>query len=72
MHPVFSLCKKSVLPSLDAYLAEGERRVSAWQKSQRYIEVDFSDCEEAFINLNTPEDLEALELKLGHSPQMGI
>ncbi len=69
VHPVFSLCKKNVLPSLDAYLAKGERRVSAWQKSQRYIEVDFSDCEEAFINLNTLEDLEALELKNRHYPQ---
>ena len=57
------------MPSLGAYLAKGERRVSAWQKSQRYIEVDFSDCEEAFINLNTLEDLEALELKNRHYPQ---
>jgi molybdopterin-guanine dinucleotide biosynthesis protein A len=63
-HPVFSLCKKSVLPSLTAYLEQGERRVSAWQKSQKYIEVDFSDCNEAFTNLNTFEDLAELELKL--------
>jgi len=63
-HPVFCLCKKSVLPSLTAYLEQGERRVSAWQKSQKYIEVDFSDCNEAFTNLNTIEDLAELELKL--------
>jgi len=63
-HPVFSLCKKSVLPLLTTYLQQGERRVSAWQKSQQYIEVDFSDCNEAFTNLNTLEDLAALELKL--------
>ncbi len=63
-HPVFSLCKKSVLPSLTAYLASGERRVSAWQKSQNYTEVDFSDAADAFINLNTLLDLSALELKL--------
>jgi molybdopterin-guanine dinucleotide biosynthesis protein A len=63
-HPVFSLCKKSVLPSLTTYLQQGERRVSAWQKGQQYIEVDFSDCNEAFTNLNTHEDLAALELKL--------
>lgn len=66
-HPVFSLCKKNVLSSLGTYLAQGERRVSTWQKSQRYIEVDFSDCEEAFINLNSPEDLATLELKINHS-----
>ena len=66
-HPVFCLCKKSVLPSLLTYLASGERRVSAWQKSQHYIEVDFSDCCDAFTNLNTFEDLAALELKLRHA-----
>ncbi len=63
-HPVFCLMKKSVLPSLQAFLDAGERKVSIWQKSQNYIEVDFSDCNEAFTNLNTFEDLKALELKL--------
>ena len=63
-HPVFCLMKRSVLPSLHAYIESGERRVSAWQKSQKYIEVDFSDCSEAFTNLNTFEDLNALELRL--------
>ena len=63
-HPVFCLMKKSVLPSLQAYIANGERKVSAWQKSQKYSEVDFSDCNAAFTNLNTFDDLSALELKL--------
>ncbi|MDP2152920.1 MAG: molybdenum cofactor guanylyltransferase MobA [Methylotenera sp.] len=66
-HPVFCLCKKNVLPSLTEYLASGERRVSAWQKSQRYTEVDFSDAVDAFINLNTFDDLSALELKLTYT-----
>lgn len=60
-HPVFSLMKKSVLPSLIAFLDKGERKVNAWQKSQAYVEVDFTDSEEAFANLNTKEDLAALE-----------
>ena len=63
-HPVFCLMKKSVLPSLTEYLASGERKVSTWQKNQQYVEVDFSDCSEAFTNLNTFEELKALELKL--------
>ena len=67
VHPVFCLMKKSVLPSLIAYLAAGERKVSAWQKSQHYIEMDFSDCDEAFTNLNTFEDLAALKLKLNQT-----
>jgi molybdenum cofactor guanylyltransferase len=66
-HPVFCLCKKSVLPSLTAYLKAGERRVSSWQKSLAYTEVDFSDCSDAFINLNTFEDVAALELKWRHA-----
>ena len=66
-HPVFCLCKKTMLASLNHYLATGERRVSAWQKSQQTIEVDFSDCADAFVNLNTFEDLAALELKLRHA-----
>jgi molybdenum cofactor guanylyltransferase len=68
-HPVFCLMKKSVLPSLTEYLASGERKVSTWQKSQQYIEVDFSghnlnSMADAFVNLNTFEDLTTLELKL--------
>ncbi len=62
--PVFCLCKKSVLPSLTTFLEAGNRKVNTWQKSQKYIEVDFSDCTDAFVNLNTFEDLTALELKL--------
>lgn len=63
-HPIFCLCKKSVLPTLTAYLEQGERKVSSWQKSLNYVEVTFNDCNDAFINLNTFEDLTALELKL--------
>lgn len=66
-HPVFCLCKKNVLPSLTRYLQQGGRKVSAWQKSLNYIEVDFDDSAEAFINLNTSEDLAALELQLKSS-----
>lgn len=63
-HPVFCLCKKSVLPSLTDYLQQGGRKVSAWQKSQKYIEVDFSDDNDAFENLNSAEDLARLTTKL--------
>ena len=66
-HPVFCLMKKSVLPSLLAYIESGERKVMTWQKSQHYTEVDFSNCDEAFTNLNTFEDLAALELKLNQT-----
>ncbi len=63
-HPVFCLMKKSVLPSLIEFLEAGERKVSAWQKSLNYIEMDFSDNSAGFTNLNTFEDLKTLELNL--------
>ena len=66
-HPVFCLCKKTVLKSLADYLAKDGHKVSAWQKNLEYIEVDFSDCADAFVNINTPADLAALELKSGHA-----
>jgi molybdopterin-guanine dinucleotide biosynthesis protein A len=66
VHPVFCLCKKSVLPSLSAFINQGGRKVRDWQKSQHSIEVDFSDSNEAFVNVNTPEELAALESKLQH------
>ena len=67
-HPVFCLMKKSVLPSLIEFLEAGERKVSAWQKSLNYIEVDFSEHHlnsmvDTFTNLNTFDDLKRLELK---------
>jgi molybdopterin-guanine dinucleotide biosynthesis protein A len=65
-HPVFCLCKKSVLPSLQSYLQQGNRRVSDWQKSLAYVEVDFTDTAQAFINLNTADDLAALEWQLSN------
>ena len=63
-HPVFSLMKTSLLPSLTHFIDQGERKVSAWQKTHHYIEVPFNDCDEAFVNLNTFEDLQALALTL--------
>ncbi|MFW5432002.1 MAG: molybdenum cofactor guanylyltransferase MobA [Methylophilaceae bacterium] len=66
-HPVFCLMQKTVLSSLLVYLDQGERRVSTWQKSLKYTEVEFNDCSEAFVNLNTFEELDALALKLSNA-----
>jgi molybdenum cofactor guanylyltransferase len=63
-HPVFCLMKKSLLSSLTTFIENGGRKVSTWQKSQPYIEVDFSDCPDGFINLNTLDDITAFTLKL--------
>lgn len=62
-HPVVSLCKTSLLSNLERYLAQGGRKVSDWQKSLHHVYVDFSDVPDAFININTRQDLEQLEAK---------
>lgn len=66
-HPVFALCKKMVLANLHTFLAANGRKVSEWQKSQAYTEVDFSDQAEAFTNLNTPEELKRFALTANHA-----
>jgi len=63
-HPVFCLMKKSLLPSLQTFMSKGELKVGAWQKSQRYCEVEFSNCGNAFVNLNSINELRELELTL--------
>lgn len=60
LHPVFLLCKKTVAPGLDAYLANGGRKVEAWCVQMGCLEVDFEDQREAMRNINTPDDLSGL------------
>ncbi len=55
-HPVFSLCKTSVLPSLTAFLESGGRKIDLWYSQLKVVEVQFSD-EEAFRNINTRQEL---------------
>jgi molybdenum cofactor guanylyltransferase len=56
-HPVFSLVRKDVLPSLETFLASGGRKIDAWYASLRTIEVSFDDEADAFRNINTLEEL---------------
>ena len=57
-HPVFSLCRKSVLTSLTAFLESGGRKIDAWYVQLKVVEVQFAD-EAAFRNINTREELAA-------------
>lgn len=55
-HPVFCLCRKSVLGSLTAFLESGGRKID-WSYAQlKVADVDFVD-EAAFRNINTREEL---------------
>lgn len=55
-HPVFSLCKTIVLPSLTAFLESGGRKIDLWYSQLKVVEVQFAD-EAAFRNINTREEL---------------
>jgi len=57
-HPVFCLCRKSVLPGLTAFLEGGGRKIDWWYAQLKVADVDFVD-EAAFRNINTREELSA-------------
>lgn len=54
--PAIALYRRSVLQSLNAYLADGGRKVMTWQDSLRLQQVAFDDVA-AFINLNSAQEL---------------
>ena len=58
LHPTFALLDKKVLPDMDAYLAGGGRKVQEFYFMRKFASVDFSDCPDAFLNINTPEDMQ--------------
>jgi molybdopterin-guanine dinucleotide biosynthesis protein A len=64
LQPVFALLPRALLPSLEAYLAAGDRKIDRWYHQHRVAEADFSDRPEQFLNVNTPEEHAALERKL--------
>ncbi|HSH48896.1 MAG TPA: molybdenum cofactor guanylyltransferase MobA [Halomonas sp.] len=56
LHPVIALLRTGLAADLARYLAAGEHKVRDWYRRQRWVAVDFSDCPEAFANLNTEQD----------------
>ncbi len=58
IQPVFCLLKKSLLGSLNDYLAAGHRKIDHWFGQHHCTIADFSDVPSTFDNINTPEDLE--------------
>ena len=58
-HPVFALVRRDVLPHLATFLADGGRKIDAWYATLRIVEVPFDDCEAAFRNINTANELAA-------------
>lgn len=61
LQPVYCLAARSLAPDLDAYLRAGQRRAETWIRRQAFVEADFSDLEDMFVNLNTPAQWAALQ-----------
>jgi molybdopterin-guanine dinucleotide biosynthesis protein A len=60
-HPVFSLMRRAVLPSLQEFLAGGQRKIDRWYAALKVVEVPFDDEADAFLNINTRDELAGLE-----------
>lgn len=63
--PVFALLRTELRSDLREYLASGERKIDRWFHRHRFVEADFSDQSQAFLNVNTQADRRALENLLG-------
>lgn len=64
-HPVFCLCRKALLPHLEDFLQRGGRKCEDWYSSLEAVEISFDDMPQAFININTREELLCLEQATG-------
>ncbi|HLX22333.1 MAG TPA: molybdenum cofactor guanylyltransferase MobA [Usitatibacter sp.] len=60
-HPVFSLMRRGVHASLRDFLSSGQRKIDKWYGALRVVEVPFDDVADAFLNINTREELASLE-----------
>ena len=56
MQPVYALIPRRLLPSLEQFLASGDRKIDRWYAQHTIALADFSDEPETFININTPDD----------------
>jgi len=57
LQPVHALLPVALLSDLMAFLEAGNRKTRHWYARHSSAIVDFSDCPQAFHNLNRPEDL---------------
>lgn len=65
LQTVHALVPAALREGLEAFLAGGDRKAEIWLARHRLAVVDFSDCRDCFLNLNTPGDLEELQRRMG-------
>jgi len=64
LQPLFGLYSLKALDSLEDFLNSGQRKVGTWVESLSPQVVDFSDQPDAFLNINSPEELSEAEKKI--------
>ena len=64
LQPVFAALACDLAVSLAEYMASDGRKIDRWYEQHDYVPVDFSDATESFLNINTPEDQQALETEM--------
>ena len=69
LQPVFALLSTKLRDSLREYLEAGERKIDHWFAGHRTAVADFSANPEMFRNINTPEELAALEEEIMRGSQ---
>jgi len=60
---LFMLFNSNKFKHLDHFFKQNHRKVSDWIRAQDYTQIDFSDVQAQFINVNTEETLNALKQK---------
>lgn len=60
-HPTIALMHRQLMPVLESYLAAGERRVMVFMRQAGGHSVEFSDMKQAFINMNTLEEIQTIQ-----------
>ena len=61
LQPVYALIPVALKPSLEAYLAGGDRKIDLWYARRRVAHADFSDLPTSFLNINTEDERNQLQ-----------
>jgi molybdopterin-guanine dinucleotide biosynthesis protein A len=66
-HPAVCLCRRELAANLGGFLAQGKRRMGEWQDGLKRVRVTFDDPR-AFVNINRPEELAQVAVKVVVDP----
>ncbi len=64
LQPLFALFRAEAGAALCSYLENGHGKTRHWHRQHGSLAVDYSDMPDAFLNINTPAELQALERRL--------